>query len=102
MGPIRYPRMTRHPIAWTIVGANRNDIVVLVSTLDAAGLLADIGTMHLNPGYDSGVARQRLLEHGIDDFNIQLHGTKVPGLKTQPVPLGMRWVVEATNTWSVN
>ena len=39
---------------------------------------------------------------GIDEFEIQLRGTKVPGVKKQPVRLGLRWIVEATNTWWSN
>lgn len=35
------------------------------------------------------------------DFNIQLRGTKVKGQK-QPVRLGLRWTVEATNSWWSN
>ena len=39
---------------------------------------------------------------GIDQFEIQRRGTKVPGVKRQPLRLGLRWVVEATNTWWSN
>ena len=93
------------PIGWTIDGANRNDIRLLDATLDAvadAGLLADIGTLHLDRGYDSGAARRQLEAFGITDASIQLRGTKIPGLKKQPLTLGLRWVVEATNTWWSN
>jgi Transposase and inactivated derivatives len=38
----------------------------------------------------------------IDEFEIQLRGTKVPGVKKQPLRLGLRWIVEATNTWWSN
>ena len=36
---------------------------------------------------------------GIDQFEIQRRGTKLPDVKRQPLRLGLRWVVEATNTW---
>lgn len=92
------------PIAWVIDGANRNDIKLLEPTLDVlaqAGLLADIETLHLDRGYDYPVIRRRLFELGIDDHVIQRRGTKTPG-KKQPLNLGLRWIVEATNSWWSN
>jgi len=92
------------PIAWVIDGANRNDIKLLDPTLDVlanAGLLADIETLHLDRGYDYPVIRRRLFELGIDDHVIQRRGTKTPG-KKQPLNLGLRWIVEATNSWWSN
>jgi transposase len=93
------------PIGWTIDGANRNDVRLLAPTLDAIaerGLLVEVDTLHLDRGYDSGAVRQRLRDMGIDQFEIQLRGTKIPGVKKQPVRLGLRWIVEATNTWWSN
>jgi transposase len=93
------------PIGWVIDGAHRNDVALLVPTLEvieAAGLIDDIGTLHLDRGYDSGAVRDRVRSFRIDDFDIQLRGTKVPGVKKQPLNLGLRWVVEATNTWWSN
>ena len=93
------------PIGWAIDGANRNDVRMLEPTLEAVaelGLLVDIDTLHLDRGYDSNAVRQRLRGAGIDQFEIQLRGTKVPGVKKQPVRLGLRWIVEATNTWWSN
>ena len=51
------------PVGWAIDGANRNDVAMLEPTLDAidaTGLLDDIGTLHLDRGYDSGAVRDRL------------------------------------------
>jgi transposase len=93
------------PIGWAIDGANRNDVRMLEPTLDAiadTGLLVDIGMLHLDRGYDSGAVRQRLRGYGLDEFDIQRRGTKMPGVKKQPLRLGLRWVVEATNTWWSN
>jgi len=93
------------PIGWAIDGANRNDVKLLVPTLDAVaatGLLADIERFHLDRGYDSGAVRRMLEASGITAFEIQLRGTKVPGVKKQPIRLGLRWIVEATNTWRSN
>jgi transposase len=92
------------PIGWVIDGANRNDVRMLVPTLDAvrtAGLLADIDTLHLDRGYDYPVVRAQLAALGLSDLNIQRRGTKEPG-KKQPVRLGLRWIVEATNSWWSN
>jgi hypothetical protein len=32
----------------------------------------------------------------------QRRGTRVPGVKRQPLRLGRRWIIEATNTWRSN
>jgi transposase len=93
------------PVGWAIDGANRNDVRMLEPTLDAVnanGLLADIGTIHLDRGYDSGAVRDRLRARGIEQWQIQRRGTKVPGVKKQPLRLGLRWIVEATNSWWSN
>jgi transposase len=93
------------PIGWAIDGANRNDVRMLDPTLDdiaAAGLLVDIDTLPLARGYDSGAVRERLASCGITDAVIPLRGTKVPGVAKQPLRLGMRWIVEATNSWWSN
>jgi transposase len=93
------------PIGWVIDGANRHDVRMLEPTLEAIdieGLLVDIGTLHLDRGYDSAAVRDRLRQAGVDQFEIQRRGTKVPGVKKQPLRLGLRWIVEATNTWWSN
>jgi hypothetical protein len=46
--------------------------------------------------------RDQLHAAGIDQFEIQRRGTKIPGIKRQPLRLGLRRVVEATNTWWSN
>jgi transposase len=93
------------PIGWAIDGANRNDIRLLEPTLDdiaERGLLDDIETLHLDRGYDYPVVRDRLAVYGLTDLNVQRRGTKTPGAKKQPVRLGLRWIVEATNSWWSN
>src|SRR6266536_5099722 len=93
------------PVGWAIDGANRNDVRMLEPTLDAvsdAGLLDDIGVLHLDRSYDSPAVRDRLLAVGIDQFEIQRRGTELPDVKRQPLRLGLRRVVEATNTWWSN
>ena len=93
------------PLGWTIDGANRNDVRLLDATLEAvaaAGFLAEIDTLHLDRGYDYPVVRAQLAGLGLKDVEIQRRGTKVPGVKKQPLSLGLRWVVEATNSWLSN
>jgi hypothetical protein len=93
------------PIGVAIDGANRNDLVLLEPTLDAieaTGLLADIGTLSLDRGYEYPVVRGRLEARGLTDLDIQKRGTKPkPGEPHRPT-LGLRWIVEATNTWLSN
>jgi transposase len=92
------------PIGWAIDGANRNDVRLLEPTIDAieaTGLLVDVETLHLDRDYDYPVVRDRLTALGLTDLSIQRRGTKEPG-KTQPVRLGLRWIVEATNSWWSN
>ncbi len=92
------------PIGWTIDGANRNDVRMLGATLDAVadtGLLDEIDTLHLDRSYDYPAVRAQLVDRGLSDLNIQRRGTKEPGTK-QPLRLGLRWIVETTNTWWSN
>jgi transposase len=97
------------PIGWAVDGANRNDCMMFVSTLEAVaryGLLADIETLHLDRGYDSQAVRQSCRDYGLDDVIIAKKRKR--GSAKQPAPaaktntLGMRWPVERTNSWFSN
>jgi transposase len=93
------------PIGWAIDGANRNDVKLLKPTLDsiaAHGLLDDVDTMHLDRGYDYPKIRRQLKAAGLDDLVIQRR--RQPGDADRPMPmrLGLRWIVEATNSWLSN
>ena len=93
------------PIGWAIEGANRNDVRLLEPTLDAIaarGLLVDVDTMHLDRGYDYPKIRRQLNAAGLDDLVIQRR--RRPGDTDKPMPmrLGLRWIVEATNSWLSN
>ena len=92
------------PVGWAIDGANRNDIRLLEPTLAAVAdnrLLDDIETLHLDRGYDYPAVRDRLAALGLHDVCIQRRGTKTPGTQ-QPIHLGLRWIVESTNSWLSN
>ena len=93
------------PLGWTTDGANRNDCVLFGPTLDAVidrGLLADIGTLHLDRGYDSGPVRQRCAAAGLDDVVCAKRRPRGKGKTKKLLPLGMRWPVERTNSWLSN
>jgi len=92
------------PIGWTIDGANRHDTRLLEPTIEAVagnGLLADIDTLHLDRGYDYPVIRTRLAVFGITELDVQRRGSKTKQVK-QPITLGLRWIVEALNSWWSN
>ena len=57
------------PIGWTLDGANTPDCKLLLPTLEAVasrGLHLDIGTLHLDKGYDSEQIRKDCEDLGID------------------------------------
>jgi transposase len=94
------------PIGWALDGANRNDVKMLDPTLDdlaRAGLLEEIETLHLDRDYDYPKVRAQLAGRGLDDLNIQLRSrTGTTTTVKQPIRLGLRWVVEGTNSWLSN
>ena len=66
-------------------------------------MLAEIETLWLDRGYDSGATRQRLSQRGILDAVIakkRKRGSSEPTNKNQP--MGLRWPVERTNSWLSN
>jgi transposase len=94
------------PIGWAIDGANRNDVKLLGPTLDDVaqfGLLEEIDTLHLDRSYDYPKVRAQLADLGLDDLNIQRRSKpgETPPV-AQPMRLGLRWVVEGTNSWLSN
>jgi len=93
------------PVGWAIDGANRNDLKLLEPTLiDVArvGLLVDIETLHLDRGYDYPKVRAQLADLGLDDLNIQRRKPRGASQHKAPMRLGLRWVVEGTNSWLSN
>jgi transposase len=93
------------PIGWAIAGANRHDMILLRPTLDAVadrGLITDIETLHLDRGYDNQPARVTVAEGGIDDLVCARKRPRGEATEPKPVPLGMRWPVERTNSWLSN
>ena len=94
------------PLSWVTEGANRQDTILLAATLAAAPgeLLARIGTLHLDRGYDNGNVRTACEQAGLGSVNIALKRRRRPG-PDQPrinIPMGNRWPVERTNSWLSN
>lgn len=93
------------PIGWALDGANRNDVKLLDPTLDAIeahGLLVDIDTIHLDRGYDHNSIRRRMVERDLLDVDIQPRRKPGHGKRKKLVSLGLRWIVEAANSWLSN
>lgn len=81
------------PIGMVAAPANRHGAPLLGPTLDAL-IVIDVGmTVHLDRGYDSGVARARLAARGLE-AEIAMRG------KPAPITAGTRWVVERTTAWT--
>lgn len=94
------------PIGWVVDGANRNDCVLLPATLEAVGargLLCEVETLHLDRGYDNGVVRETVAAAEIGDLVCAKVRTRTTAKQAAtPVPLGLRWPVERTNSWFSN
>jgi hypothetical protein len=58
------------PIGWATDAANRHDLNLFAPTLQSAdgrGLLGDIGTLHLDRGYDNSTVRSLCTANKLDD-----------------------------------
>ena len=89
------------PLGWAIDGANRNDVRLLAPTIAANGWLHEIDAIHLDRGYNYPEIRRQLTAAGLDDHVIQRRHQ--PGdHRPKTVTLGLRWIVEATNSWLSN
>ena len=66
------------------------------------GLLDDIELLALDRGYDYPVVRERLAGYGLVELEIQKRGTKPPPGTPHRLTLGLRWIVEALNSWFSN
>lgn len=97
----------RHGVAigWSIDGANRHDIAMMEPTFDditSRGLHLDIDTVHLDRGYDFKSTKGRLVRFGLDDVLIQPRRPPGEGGTKKIIRLGLRWIVEAANSWLSN
>lgn len=95
------------PIGIVADAANRNDCKLVAATLDdvaTRGLLTEVETLHLDRGYDYDFVRADCTDRGLTDVQIpRCRKRKRAGrLKKKPIPLGLRWPVERTNSWLTN
>jgi len=93
------------PLGWVTDGANHHDSILLAPTLQAVadrGLLGDIGTLHLDRGYDSNLTTERCQTLGLTDVVCAKKKRKGQAKIKKPLTLGMRWPVERTNSWMSN
>ena len=93
------------PFGWATDAANRHDVILFEPTLIAGaerGLIVDIDTMHLDRGYDNGRIRTTVARFGIDDLICAKKRPAGTAEMKLPVPLGMRWPIERTNSWLSN
>ena len=86
------------PLGAVAAPANRHDSPLLAETPDAVvaealGELPERASAHLDRGYDSKAARERLRERGL------LAEISEKG-KPAPMSATKRWVAERTNSWS--
>ncbi|MFM9456728.1 IS5 family transposase [Streptomyces europaeiscabiei] len=84
------------PLGLASAGANRHDSVLLEPTINAAkhqvGNLPTHATVHLDSAYDGKPSRRILDDH---DLIGEIARKGVPA----PIQVGMRWVVERTQSW---
>jgi hypothetical protein len=93
------------PVGWATDGANRNDITLVAATLDAVadrGLLIEIGTLHLDRGYDNNRVVADCTARGVFDLVCPKRRPVGRGRVKRSVSLGLRWPVERTNSWLSN
>lgn len=93
------------PIGWVAAAANNNDCTLVAATLDAIatrGLLPDIGTVHMDRGYDFAFVRADCATRGLHEVVIPPCRPRHRGQHKKLAPLGLRWTVERTNSWLSN
>ena len=80
------------PLGVLSAPANRHDSPLLGPTLEAFADLPEQASVHLDKAYDSKVTRRVLEERALVGV-ISKKGSKAP------LTVGLRWVVERTNSW---
>jgi len=94
------------PVGWVVAAANTNDCRLLEATVDEVaerGLLADVGTVHLDRGCDFAFVREALDGRRVDYVIPACRPrVKTDGRKERHIALGPRRPVERTNSWLTN
>jgi hypothetical protein len=73
-----------------------------LDAIEASGLLEEIDTMSLDRSYDYPKIRRQLHARGLTELDIQKRGTKPEPGEPHKLTLGLRWIVEAANSWWSN
>jgi IS5 family transposase len=81
------------PLGVLSAPANRHDSPLLSPTLEAFADLPEQASVHLDKAYDSKVTRRLLEERAL----VGVISEK--GKNRAPLMVGLRWVVERTNSW---
>ena len=94
------------PVGWVVSAANTNDCKLLEATVDdvaVRGLLPDVGTLHLDRGYDFAFVKEALDDRRVDYVIPACRPRAKSGKrKKRHIALGPRWPVERTNSWLTN
>lgn len=94
------------PIGWVIEGANRQDSVLIATTIDSVPvkLRKRIRWLHLDRGFDNRKVRQQLADRNLSDQCIARKRPRGQPDAVVPAPKfpGRRWPVERTNSWISN
>ena len=94
------------PVGWVIAGANRQDSVLLSTSLDAvpAKLRRRIRWLHLDRGFDNNNVRKDLRRRRMSTAGIARKKPRGSVDWVPPAPKfpGRRWQVERTNSWISN
>ena len=98
-------RSSRHPAGlvarWRQPQRRPHAAAHTLDAIAADGWTAEIETTHLDRGYDSPKIRRHLTTAGLTDHIIQRR--RQPGdHRPKSITLGLRWIVEATNSWLSN
>jgi hypothetical protein len=104
VGSVRRLGASPHPIGWVIDGANRNDVAMLepTSTRSRPPACSPTSAPCTSIGLPLRRGPRPALRPSHRTVRATAPGTKVPGVKKQPLRLGLRWIVEATNKWWSN
>lgn len=99
------------PVGWVADAANRHDSKLLEPTLDAVaarGLLVEVERVHLDRGYSYRWVREsyRWVREAVRGRGVEVVvppiRPKGRGRYKKPLPFGVRWSVERTNSWLTN
>lgn len=90
------------PIGWVTTPANRHDVISFEPTIAAVaarGFLPDIGTLHLDKGYDAARVHDTCTNYGLNDVICPPRRRRGQPEHSPPYKIDLRWPVERTASW---